>query len=282
MDETLLGFSAASYFAAAVFYTVCGIKKSGKAALSAAAATWTGWLLNSAAMGIRYVESIQAGFGYVPLSNMYETMIFFAWAIVLIYLIFFSIYKTKILGAFVAPLAFLAIAVVRFNPAVSGALRPLPPELQSHWLTYHVIACAVAYAAFAISFALSIMYLIWGAADIGALPKRAEGKITQSLGRNLENLSYKAVALGFPFLTLGIIIGAIWAKEAWGSHWSWDPKETWSFITWIIYAAFLHARLTAGWRGVRLAWLSVLGFIAVLLTYWGVTYILPGRHSYAS
>jgi len=284
MNENLLGVSAFIYLVAAVFYIVCALRKQGgKLTSLATAAAWTGWILNSAAIVVRYGESIRAGYGYFPLSNLYESMAFFAWALVLMFLVFDVLYGCKKLGAAVTPLAFLAIASVRFNPSFSGAVRPLPPETRSYLLLYHVVTCVAGYAAFAISFVISVAYLLLGRLE-ASKQRLADGEEkTDRSKKFLEELSYRAVAIGFPFLTVGIVIGAIWAKEAWGRYWGWDSKETWSFITWIIYAAYLHARLTAGWRGGRMAWLSIVGFIAVLLTYWGVTYFLPGRHSvYAS
>jgi cytochrome c-type biogenesis protein CcsB len=151
------------------------------------------------------------------------------------------------------------------------------PALQSNWLAFHVITCFFGYAAFAVSFGISLLFLIqhrWEmiSAGIGWLPNT----------KKLDEINYRAIVLGFPMLTVGIITGAAWANYAWGNYWSWDPKETWSLITWLIYAAFLHARITRDWRGRRMAILSLIGFMAVLFTYFGVSYILSGLHSYAS
>ena len=151
------------------------------------------------------------------------------------------------------------------------------PALKSNWLIAHVITCFFGYAAFGIAFGLSLMYLI----------KRRES----GTGRNmfvrlipgtpvLDELTYQMILIGFLLLTLGIITGSVWAHSAWGSYWSWDPKETWSLITWLVYAALLHSRLIRGWRGKRIAVLSIVGFCCILFTYFGVNY-LAGLHSYA-
>jgi cytochrome c-type biogenesis protein CcsB len=161
---------------------------------------------------------------------------------------------------------------VSLNPKISSELQPLVPALQSNWLTAHVVTCFIGYAAFAVGFAASGAYLLKGGKGEGLLPS----------GKVLDDVAYRAVAVGFPFLTMGILTGAIWANYAWGTYWSWDPKETWSLITWLVYAAYLHARFTAGWRGQRLAWLSAVGFAAVVFTYWGVNFVLSGLHSYGT
>jgi cytochrome c-type biogenesis protein CcsB len=155
-------------------------------------------------------------------------------------------------------------------------MQPLVPALQSNWLTYHVVTCFLAYAAFAVACGVSIMYLVKEGRDEGG----SGGQGLFPAAAVLDELNYRAIMIGFPFLTLGIVTGAAWAHYAWGTYWSWDPKETWSLIVWFIYAAFLHARLTRGWAGRRAAWLSVLGFVATLFCYLGVNLLLPGLHSY--
>jgi len=147
-------------------------------------------------------------------------------------------------------------------------------------LEIHVFVIFIGYAAFALSFGVSIMYLI----KTRHKEKGKDNAILNVLPPEsvLDELSYKSIAWGFPFLTLGIITGAVWANYAWGSYWTWDPKETWSLITWFIYAAYLHARITKDWRGKRAAWISILGFISLLFLYWGVSFILPSLHTYAA
>lgn len=236
-----------------------------------------GLVIHSGGLVTRWLETHQAGYGYVPLSNMYESLIFFSWTIVLIYLILEFKYQQKIIGIFITPLAFLAIALTSIIPGIDAKITPLMPALQSNWLTIHVTTCFFGYASFAVSFGVSILYLMrekGGKSTEGALRWLPSTHI-------LDEINYKSIVIGFPMLSLGIITGAAWANYAWGSYWSWDPKETWSLITWFVYAAFLHARLTRDWRGRKAAVLSILGFAAVLFTYFGVNYIISGLHSYA-
>lgn len=235
-----------------------------------------GLAIHSGGLLFRWVETHQAGYGYVPLSNMYESLIFFSWTIVLVYLILELKYRQKTIGVFVTPFAFLAIALTSIIPGIDSKITPLVPALQSNWLAVHVITCFLGYASFAVSFGISILYLTQDR------QKAQMGKISKWLPSPLvlDEINYKSIVIGFPMLTLGIITGAAWANYAWGTYWSWDPKETWSLITWFIYAAFLHARFTRDWRGRKAAYLSVFGFAAVLFTYFGVNYILSGLHSY--
>jgi cytochrome c-type biogenesis protein CcsB len=271
MNVTLFNGTMVLYFAASVVYALyLAASKLRWLGFVATGVCLAGFLVNTAAFAVRWVETHQVGFGYVPLSNMFESMVFFAWGIMLVYLIFEWAYGVRALGVFVAPLGVISIALVSLNPAISTEIQPLVPALQSNWLTAHVVTCFIGYAAFAVGFGVSIAYLVKGKKGEGVLPAR----------KVLDDIAYKSVAVGFPFLTLGILTGAIWANYAWGTYWSWDPKETWSLITWFVYAAYLHARFTAGWRGVRLAWLSVVGFGAVVFTYWGVNFVLSGLHSY--
>lgn len=224
---------------------------------------------------LRWKESYALGYGHIPLSNQFESMVFFALVIIFIYLVFEYKVKIKTLGAFVTPIASLLLALTTLSGFFPHEIQPLVPALQSNWLTYHVITCFIGYASFAFSFGVSIVYLIAGATAF-----KRKRTVLPDTGV-LDDLNYKAIAIGFSMLTLGIITGSAWAHYAWGSYWSWDPKETWSLITWFFYAAFLHARYTHGWRGKRTAVLSIVGFMAVVFTYFGVNYLLVGLHSYA-
>ena len=236
-----------------------------------------GLVIHSAGLLGRWLETHQTGYGYVPLSNMYESLIFFSWTIVLIYLILEFKYRQKIIGVFITPFAFLAIALTSIVPGIDAKITPLMPALQSNWLAIHVTTCFFGYASFAVSFGVSILYLI---RDRRGSPKGGGSKWLPSTPV-LDEINYKSIVIGFPMLSLGIVTGAAWENYAWGSYWSWDPKETWSLITWFVYAAFLHARFTKGWRGRKAAILSIVGFAAVLFTYFGVNYIISGLHSYA-
>jgi cytochrome c-type biogenesis protein CcsB len=243
-------------------------------------ATWVtlgGLAGNTAGFLLRWVESYQLGFGHAPLSNLYESLIFFAWTIALIYLFIEWRYQSRVIGAFSAPLAFLAMAYASLSPNISDRIQPLIPALKSNWLIAHVITCFIGYGAFAVAFGVSIMYLLKtrrGEGDGGLIGRFPPAGV-------LDELTHQLGMFGFLFLSAGIITGAVWANSAWGRYWGWDPKETWSLITWFIYATLLHARMMRGWRGRRIAWLSILGFGAVLFTYFGVN-LLPGLHSYQS
>ncbi|MDH3723135.1 MAG: c-type cytochrome biogenesis protein CcsB, partial [Desulfobacteraceae bacterium] len=206
-----------------------------------------------------------------------ESLIFFSWTIAVVYLVIEKKYGNRIIGAFTTPLAFLTMAYASMSPNISDQIQPLLPALKSNWLIAHVMACFIGYAAFAIAFGMSCMYLF----------KQRDTEEKNNLlahfpnTKILEELNHQMIMFGFLFLTTGIITGAVWANSAWGRYWGWDPKETWSLITWFIYATLLHARMMRGWGGKRIAYLSILGFIAVLFTYFGVNY-LPGLHSYGA
>lgn len=224
--------------------------------------------LHTASIGLRWIESYQMGVGHAPLSNLYESLIFFAWTIALALIIPRLKFKTDVIVLLGIPVVFLTMAYTFF---LDPSIRPLIPALQSNWLVAHVITCFLGYAGFTVSFVAALLLLLTrGSTAFGR--HRTETDI-------LDEIVYRSVLIGFPMLTVGIITGAAWADYAWGSYWSWDPKETWSLITWLVYSAFLHARLARGWQGGRTAVLSVVGFAAVLFTYFGVNY-LPGLHSY--
>ena len=244
------------------------------------AGTWVailGLAGNTAGIALRWVESYQLGFGHAPLSNLYESLVFFAFTIIIIYLFIERKYQNRVIGAFTTPLAFLAMAYASLSPNISDRIQPLIPALKSNWLIAHVIACFIGYGAFAVACGVSFMYLV-----------KHKSSDNKSSMLNLlpdvdllDDLNHRLVMFGFLFLSAGIITGAVWAYSAWGRYWGWDPKETWSLITWFVYATLLHARMMRGWRGKRTAFLSIGGFAAVLFTYFGVN-LLPGLHSYGS
>jgi cytochrome c-type biogenesis protein CcsB len=245
---------------------------------------WLGLGLQSGALLGRWWQSYHLALGHspaaglaerleliihqAPLSNFYESLIFFAWCLPALGLLAFRRYLKGYLGALVALLSTLLLAYASFG--VDSQIRPLMPALKSNWLLIHVVTAFLGYAAFALAFGTAILYLIQERRPRASLPPLPL----------LDSLIYRTTVLGFLLLTLGIATGAVWAETAWGRYWSWDPKETWSLITWLIYAALLHARHLKGWHGRRIAWLAVLGFMAVLFTYFGVSFLLSGLHSY--
>lgn len=230
---------------------------------------------NGVGIIMRWMESHALGIGHAPFSNLYESLIFFAWTIVMVSLLIERHYKVPALGAVTLPLGFWALAYASLSPNITQQIQPLIPALQSNWLIAHVITCFVGYAAFAVGCGVSILYLL----------KQGKQSLAASLTELLpdeeilDSMSYQLVIYGFLLLTIGIVSGAVWANSAWGRYWGWDPKETWSLITWLVYAVLLHARNMRGWRGKKIAYLSIIGFLAVLFTYFGVNY-LPGLHSY--
>jgi cytochrome c-type biogenesis protein CcsB len=349
------------------------------------------------------------GIGRVPLSNLYESLVFFTWSTVLIYVFVEWKYKTRAFGAFVMPVAFLALAFINVA-GISADIQPLVPALKSNWLFYHVLISFLGYAAFGVAFAVSMVFLLMDMEErgpvrdlgygVGAVAVLASvGYFMASLGERmktafwmgigvlflvwflyliirgaknkpqvylfwsfcvtlgvgllvamgidyiyligfkhlatgesfkkhlfessflnpsgliavlswagvvalfwfvwskglafkkvlvqfipkqdiLDDVTYRMIAIGWPLLTGGIITGAVWANSAWGTYWSWDPKETWSLITWFVYAIYLHARYVRGWKGTQMAVISAVGFLAVIFTYLGVNLVLSGLHSY--
>jgi len=238
-----------------------------------------GFVVQTVAIGLRWKESYDMGHGHAPLSNLFESVVFFAWTIVMIFLFIDFKYKYHAIGFFVMPFALFGMAWAQLS--LDAGIEPLVPALQSNWLVYHVITCFLGYAAFAVACGISIMYLIREKLEQSGGNASAGGLLSMFPAiRVLDDLNYKAIMIGFPLLTLGIVTGAAWANYAWGTYWSWDPKETWSLIVWFVYAAFLHARITRGWVGRRAAILSIIGFGATIFCYLGVNLLLSGLHSY--
>lgn len=263
------------YGLALVLYLVCWVFRKEKPAILGTAALVVAACGNAAAFVLRWIESYQMGYGYVPLSNLYESLVFFALCVAGIYLFIEFKYKVRTIGVFASLFSFLAVAYASL-PSVESNIEPLIPALQSNWLIAHVITCFIGYAAFAIACGISILYLIRsaGSSQGAGVPAYRIPDLD-----SMDDLTHQMITFGFLFLSIGIITGAIWANQAWGRYWGWDPKETWSLITWLIYATLLHTRLMRGWSGKSIAVLSCVGFVAVLFTYFGVN-LLPGLHSY--
>ncbi len=258
-----------AYLLASVLYLVTWVMKLRPASLAATGLTWLALLVQTAAIIMRWVASHQMGIGHAPFSNLFESLVFFAWTLALIYLLIEWRTGLKILGAFAVPLAFFGMLyALRLDPTI----KPLLPALKSNWLIAHVITCFLGYASFGVSAAVSLLYLV---SKQNTDPNGPRALL-------LDDLIYQTVVVGFILLTAGIVTGSIWANSAWGTYWSWDPKETWSLITWLVYASLLHSRFIRGWQGKRLAVFSLVGFCCVLFTYFGVNLLLSGLHSYAA
>ena len=283
MDSTqLFNFVTIAYFVSMVLFIAYLATRNDKIAIGGNILAYVGLLVHTVALGLRWYESYQllGADGRAPLSNLFESVVFFAWSIILVYILVDWKYKQKAIGAFVVPFAFLGMTWAQLN--LNDAIDPLVPALQSNWLTYHVITCFLGYAAFAVACGVSIMYLIKAGKEGENAGDSPAGGILSLFPSTkiLDDINYKSIMIGFPLLSLGIITGAAWANYAWGTYWSWDPKETWSLIVWFIYAAFLHARFTRGWAGKRAAILSIVGFMATIFCYLGVNLVLSGLHSY--
>ncbi len=206
--------------------------------------------------------------GHAPFSNQYEFACSFAWGITAAYVFFERRYGVRALSLMVLP---LALVMLLYASTVGSEARPLMPALQNHLLlTLHVITAVIAYGAVAVSAGAAILYLLRPHLKSRAIPSE----------ELLDEISYRAVVITFPLLTIMVILGALWANIAWGRYWSWDPKETAALVTWLIYGAYLHARVVRGWRGSRSAWLLILGFAAILFTYFGNLFF-GGLHAYA-
>ncbi len=244
--------------------------------------------------------------GYFPLSNLYESLLFLTWLLLTIYLYIETKTKSKLIGSVLIPVALLisGFATLTLSPEMQKA-SPLVPALQSNWLMMHVSMMLLSYGTLIIGSLLCILFLVISRTkevdlqviDDSSLPlynimlDYYEAKLLSpsseisELGKlkllqSLDNWSYRIIGLGFPFLTIGIISGGVWANEAWGSYWSWDPKETWALITWLVFATYLHARITKGWEGKKTAILGSMGFFVIWVCYLGVNFLGKGLHSY--
>ncbi len=356
-NSTLFGIATIGYILAMVTYIIYFAFRNKTVGIIATTFTVSSFVAQTAAFFMRWYEGYEMGlrsFWRPPISNLYESIIFFVWCLILGYLIIEFKYKNRSFGAFVTPIAGLALAFIEMT-GMSKEIEPLVPALQSNWLLAHVTMSFISYSVFALSFATALMYLIEKSEDkkhwtyifwtvslgillvllIGMGLDYLKFHVVATSATNIRNflfkatfrsdspvivavswlgaiglialiwayghklkkivaafnlspeildeLTYKLIAIGFPIFTLGgLIFGAIWADQAWGVYWSWDPKETWSLITWFVYAFFLHARLMRGWRGNKVAVVAVIGFVTVVFTYLGVNLLLSGLHSYGS
>ncbi len=347
-----------AYITAMMTYIAYLAFRKSQIGVTATAVTIAGLVSQTLAIVLRWKEFAEmSGMGFLrsaPMTNLYESLVFFVWCLILGYLIIEFRFKNRSFGAFVTPIAGLALAFIDLT-GVSKEIQPLVPALKSNWLLAHVTMSFIAYAAFSLSFSTGIMYLIlrtekrsepsyifWtvtfglfvillvsmgidfltfrvkvrpeifihnylfrtsflhtsaGVKILSYLLSAAVLLVVWRYGyvlrtviskfnvttEMLDEITYKSIAVGFPIFTLGgLVFGAIWADQAWGVYWSWDPKETWSLITWFIYAFYLHGRMIRGWKGKKVAIVAVVGFMAVIFTYLGVNLLLSGLHSYGS
>jgi len=359
MDSSFFfGLSTMAYIGAMMIYITYVFFKKEQVGVVATTVTIFGFIAHTLAIIIRWKEFADlSGMGFIrsaPLTNLYESLTFFVWCLILGYLVIEFRFRNRSFGAFITPIAGLALAFIDLT-GMSKEIQPLVPALKSNWLLAHVTMSFIAYAAFALSFSTGLMYLImetekknepayifwtltfgifavlfvtmgidfltfqvkvrpeifihsylfrtsflnpavvvkilsWALAGTTLFLAWRYGHILRTLlvkfsitPDMLDEITYKSIAVGFPIFTLGgLIFGAIWANKAWGVYWSWDPKETWSLITWFIYAFYLHGRMVRGWKGKKVAIVAVIGFTAVIFTYLGVNLLLSGLHAYGS
>ena len=230
---------------------------------------------------------------YFPLSNLYESLIFLSWAISIIHLFLEFQTKSRLIGALSTPILFFLSGFSSLTlPTEMQKALPLVPSLQSNWLMMHVTMMMISYATLILGSLLSLLYLMFlffnSKIKTEVTTNKVQNEITfsqtnlskLSLLQTVDIWSYRIIGFGFPFLTIGIISGAIWANEAWGAYWSWDPKETWALITWLVFAIYLHSRLLKGWQGEKAAILGSCGFFVIWICYLGVNFLGKGLHSY--
>jgi len=231
-----------------------------------------GVISHAASLVVRtyYARQLPQHGWYVPWSNWFESFSFFSLVILVEYLIIQYRNRLPILGAFVTPLIFTTM-IVAINSPFGRQIPTLPPALQSYWMAIHVPVMFIAYAAFGIAFTVGLAYLLQEWQIKSKKPSKVAFRLPPL--EDLDQLIYKVIRLAFPILTLGVLLGARWAYDAWGRYWGWDAKETWALITWIVYAIYLHMRLVKGWRGRKTAYMSLGGFVVVIFTYVGVNYL---------
>ncbi|MCL1826316.1 MAG: c-type cytochrome biogenesis protein CcsB [Betaproteobacteria bacterium] len=275
-SQTAITWMSVFFFTATGAYWLGLASRFDFAGRSGSAMTWLAAVMGTTGLFVRWYESyLVPDIGHIPVSNLYEVFVFFSLVTALLYLFYEGRYNTRKLGAFVLPVISAAVIFLLWYSFTRDAyqIQPLVPALQSYWMKIHVPANFIGYGGFAIAATVGIAYLLV-----------SRGMLTDRLPepRVLEDVMYRAIAIGFAFFTIATILGALWAAEAWGSYWQWDPKETWALIVWINYAAWLHMRLTRSLRGAILAWWAFVGLFVVTFAFVGVNMFLSGLHSYGS
>ncbi len=266
----LSGITTLIYFIASIFYLVSMIGKQQRAGQVGRWVLLLGIVLHATCFGVRHSTA-----GGVPVTSLHESLSFFAWCLVLLFLLLDLRFRLSVMGAFAAPLAFGLMVASALSPHIVVQINPV---LKSWLFPVHITFAFLGSAAFALSFGAGVMYLIQNRM---LKSKRFTGiyQMLPSLD-TLDKVNYTCLSIGFPLMTLGIISGAFWANTAWGTYWRWDPKETWALITWFLYAALLHGRLTIGWRGRKAAIFSIIAFMFLLFTFLGVNLLLGGYHTF--
>ena len=260
---------------ATVFYWIGLFARSDFGSSVGSRLCWAAVVLGWTGMMVRWYESylIGADIGHIPVSNLYEVFILFVLITAMFYLYYEQHYKTRQLGPFVMLVIVAAVGFLLWYTVSRDAadIQPLVPALQSWWMKIHVPANFIGYGTFALAAMVGTAYLL-----------KSHGILVDRLPPLdvLDDVMYKSISVGFAFFTVATILGALWAAEAWGGYWSWDPKETWALIVWLNYAAWLHMRLMSGLRGRPAAWWALIGLLVTTFAFLGVNMFLSGLHSY--
>lgn len=274
-SQSAILWMSALFVLATIFYWIGLLARSESGSAIGQKLTWVAVLMGFTGLMVRWYESylIGADVGHIPVSNLYEVFVLFSLITALLYLYYEGHYGTRALGAFVLLVISAAVGFLMWYSVARDAqqIQPLVPALQSWWMKIHVPANFIGYGSFALSAMVSVAYLM---KERGVLADRLP---TLEV---LDDVMYKSIAVGFAFFTIATILGALWAAEAWGGYWSWDPKETWALIVWLNYAAWLHMRLMKGLRGTVAAWWALTGLLVTTFAFLGVNMFLSGLHSY--
>lgn len=276
-SQAAIMWMCALFGLATLTYWVGLLSRSEFALKTGTALTWSAVALGFIGLMVRWYESYLIGsdVGHIPVSNLYEVFVLFCLITAMMYLYYETRYQTRQLGALVLLVISAAVGFILWYTFDRGAqeIQPLVPALKSWWMKLHVPANFIGYGSFSLSAMLGVGYLL---ARRGILASRLPSLEV------IDDMMYKAIAIGFGFFTIATILGAMWAAEAWGGYWSWDPKETWALIVWLNYAAWLHIRLVKGLRGPMLAWWAVIGLLVTTFAFLGVNMFLSGLHSYGT
>jgi len=281
-SQSAIMWMSALYVLATVSYFVYIFSNSEYIGKIATVLTWSGSIFGFVGMMVRWRESyiINFDYGHIPVSSLYEVFILFAVITSLMYLYYEQKSNTKALGGFVmlivtASVAFLLWYTFDKN---SHVIQPLVPALKSYWMKIHVPANFIGYGGFTIAAMIGMAFLI--REKVYQINPQSLFIKKMPLAEVMDDLMYKTIAIGFAFFTIATVLGAMWAAEAWGGYWSWDPKETWALIVWLNYAAWLHLRTSKGWRGTPMAWWALIGLLITSFAFLGVNMFLSGLHSY--
>ncbi len=256
------------YFAAVIFGIVEVIRHGKYTERLMLASVALGFAIHTVSIIYRYSVA-----GYLPITSPHEAASFFAWAIVFLFFVMEFRYKVGLLGAFIMPLVFFLMFAASL---LARDIKPLSPQLQSHWLGVHTILAFMGNAAFALACVTGVMYLL----QEHYLKSKHLGDLFERLPdiQTLDYINYRLISFGFPALILAMISGSLWANAVWGSYWRWDPREVMALVTMLIYATIIHTRLVIGWRGKKTALLSIIGFAFILLAFFGIKLLQKGQH----